>query len=143
RGDLEEASPTQIMPLEVGSEMPFWAEVLSQITDMLKDHAQQADSVAISGPNHLVVTFRKSYDLQRQFCEKPSNLSRLAKTATALAGRPIRVRQKSVETPAEAAPVAKELAARRAEENKRRAELANDPLVRKALDVFGGSMIAE
>ena len=95
RSESEILTPS--MNLEPGSEMQFWMQVISQITDMLRDYAKCVENAAISGPNHLVLTFRRSYDLQRQMCEKPSNLSRLEKTATAIAGRPIRISTKSID----------------------------------------------
>jgi hypothetical protein len=58
---------------------------------MLKDNVKKATAYAISGPNQLVLSFEKRYDLARKYCERSDNLNRLRETAAQLAGKPVSV----------------------------------------------------
>jgi DNA polymerase-3 subunit gamma/tau len=137
--DPESADPP--FRLEPGTEMEFWAQVTASITDMLRDNARKAASAAISGPNLLVLTFSKSYDQCRKFCERPDNVARLEKLVTATAGRPLRIAFKTVEAaPAEHPPEATPKA-RRPEGLLKRGEVVTDPLVQKVLAEFGGTVV--
>ena len=46
---------------------------------------------AISGPNHLALTFPRGYYLHMQRCERPEVLSQLQDVATEIAGQPVRI----------------------------------------------------
>jgi DNA polymerase-3 subunit gamma/tau len=77
--------------LEPGKEAAFLTQLLDQIPLMLKSNLKNAVPSATSGPNLLVLSFEKRYDLARQYCERRDNLDRLRETATKIAGRPISV----------------------------------------------------
>jgi DNA polymerase-3 subunit gamma/tau len=125
-----------------GNESKFWTEVLAQIPGMLRDNAKRGQPSAISGPNQLVISFPKSYDLNRTYCERVDNSSRLEKIATAVARRPVRIVLKSVDTPvANEETIAVTPAASRKIEVPRKAEAIRDPLVQKALAEFGGTVV--
>ena len=125
-----------------GNESKFWTEVLAQIQGMLRDHAKRGQPSAISGPNQLVISFPKSYDLNRTYCERVDNSSRLEKIATAVARRPVRIVLKSVDTPvANEETVAATPAPSGKIEVPRKAESIRDPLVQKALAEFGGTVV--
>jgi DNA polymerase-3 subunit gamma/tau len=125
-----------------GNESKFWTEVLAQIPGMLRDNAKRGQPSAISGPNQLVISFPKSYDLNRTYCERVDNSSRLEKIATAVARRPVRIVLKSVDTPvANEEMIAVTPAASRKIEVPRKAEAIRDPLVQKALAEFGGTVV--
>ena len=58
---------------------------------MTADCASHADSVAISGPNRLVVRFRGMYNSSKSFCERPARKETLEKALSVAAGRPLRL----------------------------------------------------
>ena len=68
-----------------------WAQVVSQINDMLKSHVKAVTNAAIFAPNRLEITFPKRYNFSKQFCEKPDALGRLEKIASALTGQSVRI----------------------------------------------------
>ena len=68
-----------------------WQQTLAEIGDMTADFAAKAERVAISGPNRLVVSFRKAYTQAQQYCERPERRQKLEETFSRLAGRTIRI----------------------------------------------------
>src|SRR5207248_5199549 len=68
-----------------------WKQTLAEIGDMTADFAARAERVAISGPNQLVVSFRKAYTQAQQYCERPEGRQKLEQTFSRIAGRNIRI----------------------------------------------------
>src|SRR6185369_15184376 len=66
------------IPFEPGRENEIWAQVITLLSDMTKAHAKNVASVAISGPNQLVLTFPKSYHLSKSnFDRSPDQVRRI------------------------------------------------------------------
>jgi DNA polymerase-3 subunit gamma/tau len=138
-GDVAVVPHVEFTP---GNESRFWTEVLAQIPGMLRDHAKRGQPSAISGPNQLVISFPKSYDLNRTYCERIDNSARLEKIASAVAGRPVRLVLKSIETPvSQPEEVAVTPIPNRKIEVPRKTDSIRDPLVQKALAEFGGAVV--
>src|SRR5439155_25959896 len=78
-------------PLDPDSATATWRQTLAEIGDMTADFATRAERVAISGPNRLVVSFRKAYTQAQQYCERPERRQKLEQTFSRLAGRNIRL----------------------------------------------------
>src|SRR5207249_3721808 len=68
-----------------------WKQTLAEIGDMTADFAGRAERVAISGPNRLVISFRKAYTQAQQYCERPERRQKLEQTLSRIAGRNIRI----------------------------------------------------
>ena len=110
---------------------------------MTADFAARAERIAISGPNRLVVSFRKAYTQAQQYCERPERRQKLEQTFSRLAGRNIRIDFATLpdETPNAASgerPAAKPPINRR----QRQQELMRHPLIRKAAELFDTEIIA-
>lgn len=130
-----------VIPLEPGNENNILTQLISQLSDMAKSHARNIASIAISGPNQLVLSFPKSYHLSKQHLERPDQLARLEKTLETIVGKPVRVTFRVLE-PAEAAPESLPTpAVVREEQQNRRGDAANDPLVKKAMSEFGATVV--
>src|SRR5262249_25124575 len=84
-----ETSPS--LPLDDDSALARWKQTLGEIGDMTADCAAKASRVAISGPNRLVVTFRKAYTQAQQYCERPDGRQKLEQTFSRIAGRIVRI----------------------------------------------------
>ena len=57
----------------------IWQQTLARLQGIAADYATQADHVAISAPNLLVVTFAKKYNSCKAFCEQPEQAQRIEK----------------------------------------------------------------
>jgi DNA polymerase-3 subunit gamma/tau len=115
-----------------------WKQTLAEIGDMAADFAGRAERIAISGPNRLVVRFRKAYTQALQYCERPDQRQKLEQTLSRLAGRNIRLDFALLpEEPAALAAEAPKPAARpQMAMRQRRQELTRHPLIRKASELF-------
>lgn len=64
----------------------IWAQVVSEINDMLKSHVKSVSSTAISAPNKLELTLPPKYHFGKTYLEKPEAQSRLQKIIARLTG---------------------------------------------------------
>jgi DNA polymerase III subunit gamma/tau len=129
-------------PLDEQAVNVAWKQTLAEIGDMTSDFAARAERVAISGPNRLVVSFRKAYTQAQQYCERPERRQKLEQTLSRVAGRTLRIDfatlpdetpDASVERPATKPP---------ANRRQRQQELMRHPLVRKAAELFDTEIMA-
>jgi DNA polymerase-3 subunit gamma/tau len=149
-GESPEPLGATVQPGERPANSPFlddevalasWRQTLAELQDMTGDCASKFDSVAISGPNRLVVRFRKAYTTAKEFCERPEKRSRLEQTISRLTGRDVRIDfavlpdESQVSAPQQVA--ARPVASRR----QRQAELQRHPLVRQAVELFDAEIV--
>tara|TARA_B100000809_G_scaffold164472_2_gene161828 strand:+ start:367 stop:2070 length:1704 start_codon:yes stop_codon:yes gene_type:complete len=114
----------------------IWKQVLHDLEDMTGDFASAATSLAISGPNTLVVGFPAHYTLQKESCERPERREKIEFLLAELTGQKVHLKfellpDETADTP-ESAP--------RSNRRKKR-DLEQDPLVRQAMDVFDAELI--
>ncbi len=117
----------------------IWKEALAGLEDMTGDFAAKAESIAISGPNRVVVRHRKAYNKEQ--CERPERKSRLEQALSQVAGVEIRVEFELLpELPA--AQVASALVPSAAQSRLRRFKNAErNLLVRQAIEMFDGEIV--
>jgi hypothetical protein len=108
---------------------------------MTGDCASKFHGIAISGPNRLVVQFRKDYTTAKEFCERPEKRSRLEQTLSRLAGREMRLDFVFLPDDAQSA-VRQQVAARpTVNRRQRQAEMQRHPLVRQAVEMFDAEIV--
>ena len=121
-----------------GHEDELWSQMLSEINDMLSDHIKKVSEVAISGPNRLDLTFPKSYDFNKQYCERAEVRTRLEAVASELAGQPVSIgllvkEGERDDLAVEAKPDV--------QQRKRPLEAGDDEFVASAQNIFGGTVV--
>jgi len=128
-------------PLDRDSALAAWRQTLAELQDMTGDYGSKFDSVAISGPNRLVVRFRKDYTTAKEFCERPEKRTRLEQTLSRLTGQDIRIDfAVLVEEPQVAVP--QQVATRPpVNRRQRQAEMQRHPLVRQAVEMFDAEIV--
>ena len=122
-------SRREITPGTVGS---IWKQAISQIEDMTADHARYADPTAISAPNRLVVSFKSSYTLHKEFCERPERKARIEEALQAVTGQTVRVDFEVLPEEQGSAARAKPVLSQR----ERRREREKHPMVKEAIEIF-------
>jgi DNA polymerase III subunit gamma/tau len=129
--------------LDEQSAAAAWKQTLAEIGDMTADFAARAERVAISGPNRLVVSFRKAYTQAQQYCERPEGRQKLEQTFSRIAGRTIRIDFATL-TDESPLTLTTERTATRPPINRRQRqqELMRHPLVKKAAELFDTEIIA-
>jgi DNA polymerase-3 subunit gamma/tau len=99
--------------------------------------ASKFESLAISGPNRLVVRFRQSYIGFKEHCEKPEARTRLEEALAQVAGRVLRIDFEVVPDPLQpAAPERVQKTAPAVNRRQRNADASRVPLIRQAIELF-------
>jgi DNA polymerase III subunit gamma/tau len=139
--NLAEVGESPIIPFEAGQESAILSQLIAMSSDMAKASLRNVLSAAISGPNQLVLTFPKSYDLGRKYFERSlEQVQRLEGFLEKIVGRPVRLgfAVDRTESPVE---TAAETRRPKPEAERSATYSGDDPLVQKALDVFGGTIV--
>lgn len=108
---------------------------------MTADFAAKADAVAISGPNRLVVRFRKAYTQALQYCERPDKRQKLEQTLSRIAGRNLRIDFALLQDESPDAPAPEKPAKPPVNRRQRQQELMRHPLIRKASELFDTEIV--
>lgn len=118
--------------LTADSANSIWQQAIAQIEDMTADYAGFCDRVAISAPNRLVASFKASYTLQKESCEKPDRKARIEQALQRVTGQQIQV---DFEVRREQGGGSQRPQPRPSMQQRRR-EIEKLPLVKQAIEVF-------
>ncbi|MFN0020939.1 MAG: DNA polymerase III subunit gamma/tau [Pirellulaceae bacterium] len=132
------ASPPPILTAEF---LPaIWKEALAGIEDMTREFASKAESIAISGPNRVVVRHRKAYNKEQ--CERPERKSRLEQALSQVAGAEIRVEFELLpELPAAQVATSAPVPSAAQSRLRRFKNAERNLLVRQAIEMFDGEIV--
>ncbi|HEX4128918.1 MAG TPA: DNA polymerase III subunit gamma/tau [Pirellulales bacterium] len=113
----------------------LWSQVLAQQTGVAHDMAEAAIPRAILAPNLLVVAFPAGYTSHKSFCERPEQVAKFEQSLRNIVGRPMRI--EFVVAEAEQNAEAKPAAAPTMTDRDRMMQAAEQPLVKRATELFG------
>ena len=113
----------------------IWSQVLSELGDMLAEMARFA-SVAIPAPNRLVASFPEKYTSCKTYCERPENVTKLEQALARSTGGRMRVEFGLLPDGRDSTEA--QTARRTVTPQQRLLEKAEHPLVRRAVELFGG-----
>ncbi len=120
-------------PLNDLSAAALWQRAVVDLGDTVAGSASHADRISTAGDNLIVASFPASCNFYKDICDRPENRSRLERVLSEAAGVPIRLKfevhddgQSNV-TPARP---------QRASRREQLAEVAEQPFVRRAMEVF-------
>jgi DNA polymerase III subunit gamma/tau len=128
--------------LDDSTVLSAWKQTLAEIGDMTADFASRAERIAISGPNRLVVSFRKAYTQAQQYCERPEKRQRLEQAFSRIAGRNLRIDFATLPDEVSAPMPADRSGKPPVNRRQRQQELMRHPMVRKAAELFDTEIIA-
>ena len=136
----DEAAPSaaQLAPLDPAQAARLWQQTVAQLQGIGAAYAAEANHVAISAPNLLVVSFLKRYNSHKAFCEQPDQVQRVEQALSDVAGRPMRVAYTLSE---DDGPAPAETVARPAATRDRLREKAKHPLVSRAIELFDARLV--
>ena len=117
--------------------METWSSVLDELSGMVADHARHFDTVAISAPNRLVISFKQSYTFAKSVCEKPDHVARFEQILAAITGQNVRVEFSLAEPdlPHEES----NHAAKFVSQHQRIMEVSKHPMIQRAGELFGAT----
>jgi len=119
-------------PISTENVDTIWKKVLGSLSGMVADIAAEANKVSVDEKGRLVVSF--SQDFHREICEKPGNRSRLESAIQTVCGQEVPLMFRAVARVDAAQPAASPRQTRRQQQ----AEVATQPFVRKAMELFDG-----
>ena len=114
-----------------------WNSVLAGMSGMVADHARQSDSVAISAPNRLVISFKPSYTFAKSVCEKPEHVAKFEQILATITGQKVRVEFSLAEE--DLAREEPNRATKFVSQHQRVMEISKHPLIQQAGKLFGGT----
>jgi DNA polymerase-3 subunit gamma/tau len=119
----------------------MWQQALATIDDMASAYASKAASVAISGPNRLVVRFRKAYTQALQFCQRADRMQRIEQALAEVGDRPWQIEFELLPDEPES-PSARNVP-RLATPNRmqRIRAVEKHPLIRSAIELFDAEVV--
>jgi DNA polymerase-3 subunit gamma/tau len=131
------------LPLTAESKDAVWAQVLAQIGFFLKSKLEKAESVAISGPNTLVLRFAAGYNDEREHCQAAGNVARVEDALRRVTGQPcsLRIETGSAAPASEPAPAGEAAEGAMSRSRRMRAEAMQLPLLKRALDVLEANIV--
>jgi DNA polymerase-3 subunit gamma/tau len=121
-----------ISKLDASSAESVWKQALSQIEDMTADYGSFYDHVAISAPNHLVVSFKAGYTLQKESLERPERRTTVERALALVTGSPVHVRYEVVPAEESVQEKSKPVASMR----QLRRDIEKDSMVHAAIELF-------
>ncbi len=125
-------------PIELTSDnaASLWQNALDGLSDLVADQAALADGVTLAGPRRLLVRFPRKYNSCKLFCERPEQAATLVRRLAEVVGGVVQLEFAVDEANSEPTSVPPPMSARA-----RTAERAQDPFVRRAMELFGASSI--
>lgn len=114
----------------------IWQRILGALKGLVATHAQKSTSVAISGPNHLVLSFPKRYHVSAEYLMRSEES--LRQIGQQITGQTLRFSTTLVEGPAEPEVVRPKPSPRSPLPN---VEQSQDPLLRQLMQVFEGTLV--
>ena len=136
--DLPAVADAELSPISQAEAEQAWRAGISSLNDMSADCASQADGIAISGPNRLVVRFRAMYNSSKAFCERPDRRETLEKAVSSAAGRPLRLEFQTLkEDRAHSTPPEPVLTRQQLKQ-----QATNHPLVARAVEIFDAEIVS-
>ena len=107
---------------------------------MTADFASKAESIAISGPNRVVVRHRKAYNKEQ--CERPERKTRLEQALSQVVGAEVRVEFELLpELPAARAAASAPVPSAAQSRLRRFKNAERNLLVRQAIEMFDGEIV--
>jgi hypothetical protein len=115
--------------------------VLGQLGRILAANLEKAALPAIIAPNSLVLQFPAEYNSQQAYCQEPKSLERIEEVVRKLTGKPWKVRVEAGQSSAAPPPQAPQVT--NGSPRSRRAEAEQEPLLKRAIEVFGARVVHE
>jgi DNA polymerase-3 subunit gamma/tau len=139
----EAAPPAGPLPLGPDTLPRIWQEILAQAGPIMASKLQEGEGLAISGPNTLVIRFPARYNQAREFCQEPGRVARLEEWLRRITGQACQLRIEAVSggPTAENAGAADDSASLPSRYRRQRAEVQQEPLLKRAIDVLGAQIV--
>jgi DNA polymerase III subunit gamma/tau len=138
-------SPSIAIPLTQKSLRTIWEQVLAQVGFILASELRKIDDVAIAGPNTLVLRIPVGYNLTSDQYLDHSRLAKVEETLGKIVGQACSIRLEATgsgnDEPAPRTTESAPALAAATKKQRQRSEIAQVPLVGKAMDVLDSQIV--
>jgi len=129
------AEPVVPVPITSDSATEIWTRVAGRVPGLVGEHARHFCRIATPAPNRLVVGFRQEYTLSKSVLEAPEQRARFEQILRELTGGTVHLEFELVDS---GQPEGTTGGAARAKSGpQRRGHIAQHPMVRRAVELFG------
>ncbi|HEX5269339.1 MAG TPA: DNA polymerase III subunit gamma/tau [Gemmataceae bacterium] len=137
-----EAAAPSALPLSEETLPRVWQDVLAQAGPLMARQLEKSHPPAIFRPNTLVLRFDSRYNSEREHCSEPSRVQRIEESLRKVTGHAWQLRIESVGSGAVAAQnEAADATTPPPRSRLKRAEAAQEPLLKRAADVLGAQVV--
>ncbi len=129
------SAASEVVPMAPENATETWNRIAASIPGLAGEHAKHFARVAIRAPNRLVVSFRQEYTFSRSICEDAANRAKFEQALAAATGQRVQLEFEILDdegTTRGSAPTTTTKSPLQ-----RRAEVAEHPMVRRAVELFG------
>ena len=123
------------LPLDDDSIEPIWKLTLDRLTGLVADSAAAVSKLSVDGQGRLVASFPEQQKFSRDLCLRPANLTRLEAALAEVCGARVPLVLTTHHEPAAADAAAAPV---RPTPKQQQAEVAADPFVQRAMELFDG-----
>ena len=139
-GDTHPYGCQPTVPLGSQNAIEMWSQAVAKVPGMVAEQARHFDHVAVPEPNRLVVHFKPAYTFAKSVCEQPDQLVKFERALAELTGQRVRVEFSVGEEEASPSqPV--QAVARPISPQQRLLEVANEPMIQRATELFAAHPI--
>ena len=121
-------------PLTAENARQIWRQALSDVSDLVAEHAEKCERVATSAPNRLVVSFKAQYTFSKEICERADQLAKIEKSLARVTGQRVKIGFELI--PDEPASARRDPAARQVTQRQLLAEATRRPVVQRTMELF-------
>lgn len=123
------------LPLTPENAAAIWSKAAESVGGMASDHARQFCRATIVGDKKLLITFRKDKAFCQKYCTNPTIKAKFERAVRALAGPEVELEITLAEEDEAEVPTAPA-------SERSLFDLLQEPMVRKAADIFGARPVA-
>jgi len=133
RGTATVVTPA-FLPISPENGTEIWTQAAARVPGLVGEHARHFCRVAIRAPNRLVVSFRQEYTLSKSICEDPANRAKFEQALAEVTGQRVQLEFEAINGDGGGGIKPPE---RPKTVLQRRAEVAEHPMIRRAVELFG------
>jgi hypothetical protein len=108
---------------------------------MLASNLEKAESIAISGPNNLVLRFQPRYNHQSDHCRETTSVARTQDALKKITGRVWNIRVETAQNGMPESPAAAATEISQSRYRRQRTEAMQEPLIKRAMELLEAQIV--
>jgi len=135
RGNASVPPVAAFVALSPENATEIWSQAAARLPGLVGEHSRHFSRVATPAPNRLVVGFRQEYTFSKSICEEPANRAKFERALAEVTGQRVQLEFEVIDGGESKGAIAPPVRSKTVLQ--RRAEVAQNPMVRRAAELFG------